>query len=355
MSKMKKSNSCIVNSIVVALVLSTVIIAAMPVTAAEVSVVSVIRDLPNASDPVYPGKEINVSLTQSGFSMDMGIVTETLPEGFTYKRLASGSGGDYTVYPPYNPTNTLTIEFRMETTVTYIVETGTAEQIETAVFNGTWNTMDSQGDSIKGNVEGNTTITLGEEEPTATPSNGGNGGNGGGDGGIPPTPPAGTPAYIALGANPADIPANGSSTSTITASVWDEEKWVLENLTVNFSTSLGNITESALIMNGTATAVLIAGVEEGVATITAEANLSGDIGIVTNRTAVNFTTPDVTPTPSVTVTPTPTVTVSPTSTETATPSPSPTKKPLIPGFEAIFAIASLFSVAYLVLRRRKGE
>jgi len=35
----------------------------------------------------------------------------------------------------------------------------------------------------------------------------------------------------------------------------------------------------------------------------------------------------------------------------ATPSPTPTPKP--PGFEAVFAIAGLFAIAYLVLRRRK--
>ena len=184
-------------------------------------------------------------------------------------------------------------------------------------------------------------------EPGATPSPTAPSGNGG-DGGIPPTPPAGTPAYIALNANPADIPADGISTSTITASVWNGEEWVLGNLTANFSTSLGNITESAVIMNGTATAILTAGMEEGAATITAEANLP-EIGIVNSTTAVNFTTPAVTP--AVNVTATPTVMVSPTPTATVSPAPSPTKKPLIPGFEAVFAIAGLLTVAYLVLKR----
>ena len=188
---------------------------------------------------------------------------------------------------------------------------------------------------------------------TKAPS--GDGDNGGGDSGIPPAPPAGTPPYIDLVANPADIPADGSSTSTITASVWSEERWVLENLTINFSTSLGNIAASAVIANGTATTILTAGIAEGVATITAEANLNGDIGIITNTTAINFTTPGETPTPAVnvTLTPTPTVTVSPTPAATVSQAPSPTKKPLIPGFEAVFAIASLLAVAYLVLRRER--
>ena len=44
--------------------------------------------------------------------------------------------------------------------------------------------------------------------------------------------------------------------------------------------------------------------------------------------------------------------VSPTSTPTKKPSPSPTRR-LIPVFEALFAIAGLFTVAYLVLRLRR--
>ena len=197
-----------------------------------------------------------------------------------------------------------------------------------------------------------TSVTFLAPGATATPTSAPSGN--GGDGGIPPTPPAGTPAHIALGANPADIPADGVSTSTITASVWDGEDWVLDNLMVNFSTDLGDITASAVIENGTATAILTAGTEDlGVATITAEANLNGDIGTVTNTTRVNFATLGVTPTPAVnvTLTPTPTVTASPTPAATVSPTPSPTKKPLIPGFEAVFAIASLLAVAHLVLRR----
>lgn len=38
-----------------------------------------------------------------------------------------------------------------------------------------------------------------------------------------------------------------------------------------------------------------------------------------------------------------------------TPTPTPTPKPWIPGFEAVFAIAGLLAVAYLVVRRKKGR
>ena len=64
-------------------------------------------------------------------------------------------------------------------------------------------------------------------------------------------------------------------------------------------------------------------------------------------TAVPSPSPVVSPSPTVTVSPT----VSPTATPTVSPAVSPTPKP--PGFEAVFAIAGLLAVAYLVLRRRK--
>jgi len=133
--------------------------------------VSVTRDLPD--DPVYPEDEINVTLTQSGFLSiicedgGIGWVKEQLPEGFTFRGLASGSSGEIRDYD--GTTNTLTIDFPCATTVTYIVETGTAEQIETTVFSGTWSTSDSSLNRISGDVEGDTTLTLGTE-PTPTPT-----------------------------------------------------------------------------------------------------------------------------------------------------------------------------------------
>jgi len=227
---------------------------------------------------------------------------------------------------------------------------------------------------------------------------------------VPPSPPNGTPPTIYITADPSEIPADGCSTSTITVSVWDGEYWIFSGPTVNFSTDMGEITASAPIENGTATARFTAGTTEGVATITAEVNLSEDIGILHNTTTVNLTAPGATPaaspgngggtgdgggdgggdgngggggttTPTPTLTPTPTGTASPAPTVTATvtptptpraspgetetptatesptpsPSPGPTKKPLIPGFEALFAIASLLAVAYLVLRKGRRE
>jgi cell division septation protein DedD len=209
-------------------------------------------------------------------------------------------------------------------------------------------------------------------------------------------PPLPKPPYMQLSADPPAIVADGSSTSVVNASVWvwdkdDEEYWPIIGPVVEFSTDLGEITTPATIENATATAILTAGTVEGIATITAEVDL-GEEGIIKNTTTVNLTAPEdggddndgnggggnggnggggttttptptagetTTPTPDATATPAVSPTVSPTETGTATatesptPSPSPTKKPLIPGFEAVFVIAGLLTVAYLVLGRKR--
>ena len=63
--------------------------------------------------------------------------------------------------------------------------------------------------------------------------------------------------------------------------------------------------------------------------------------------------PSPTPTPTPILTPTPPLPGTPTPTPTLTPTPSPSPSPTPPGFEAIFAVAGLLAIAYLVLRRRK--
>jgi PGF-CTERM protein len=62
------------------------------------------------------------------------------------------------------------------------------------------------------------------------------------------------------------------------------------------------------------------------------------------------TTPTPTPTPKPTPTPAPTPAPTP---KPTTPAPTPTPTPTQPGFEAVFAIAGLLAVAYLVLRQRR--
>ena len=74
-----------------------------------------------------------------------------------------------------------------------------------------------------------------------------------------------------------------------------------------------------------------------------------DTVTVTIGAAVPTATPTAAPTEAPTATPTAVPTAEPTAEPTATPTPTPTP----PGFEAIFAIAGLLAIAYLVLRRRK--
>ena len=94
----------------------------------------------------------------------------------------------------------------------------------------------------------------------------------------------------------------------------------------------------------------------GVYTVEADDG-DGHIDTATVEILAAAPTPTPTPTPTATPTATPTVTIPPTTTPTATPTatatPAPTPTPPAPGFEAVFAIAGLLTIAYLVLRRRK--
>jgi len=72
---------------------------------------------------------------------------------------------------------------------------------------------------------------------------------------------------------------------------------------------------------------------------------------ISTAAAPTPTPTEVTPTPTATPTETIPPTATPAATPTATPAATPTPTP--PGFEAVFAIAGLLAIAYLVLRRRK--
>lgn len=103
-----------------------------------------------------------------------------------------------------------------------------------------------------------------------------------------PTP--GQPALY-LTADPPEIRVGGVDQATITVTVWDGESWIQSGPLVNFSTDRGNITASAPIENGTATAILTAGYEPGLATVTAVVDVP-TIGRLTNTTTVlNFEEP----------------------------------------------------------------
>jgi len=218
--------------------------------------------------------------------------------------------------------------------------------------------------------------------------------------------------WVTISADPAEIAADGNSTSKIDVVVlWPEgtkhsgepaeNETVVMTVDATFAwlTDIGNESNTGILIkvstdnNGTVTA-LLSGNETGEVTVravcvsdgwnltkvtflepgTALATTTSGNGVVYERskTSSNETvTPVVineTATPAVNETVTPAVnetatpTASPEASPEATPTPTPTTsteetpepKPSTPGFEASFVIAGMLSVAYLVLRRRKA-
>lgn len=83
---------------------------------------------------------------------------------------------------------------------------------------------------------------------------------------------AGAPANVTVTVAPTSLPANGTSTSDVTATIRDEFGNPLANQPINFTTSLGSITASALTNGaGVAQATLTAASTPGTATVTASA------------------------------------------------------------------------------------
>lgn len=102
----------------------------------------------------------------------------------------------------------------------------------------------------------------------------------------PPSPPNETPPTLFISADPAAMYADGVSTATINASVWDGFGWISFGQLVSFSTDNGTIDPSAYLVDGTATAIFTASTVPGVATITAEAEV--DEWLLTNATTVTL-------------------------------------------------------------------
>lgn len=212
--------------------------------------------------------------------------------------------------------------------------------------------------------------------------------------------------WVTISANPAEIAADGNSTSKIDVVVvwpeWRSERSgePAENETVVMTvdaafawlTDIGNESNTGILIkvstddNGTATA-LLSGNETGNVTVKADCISGGwnltkvtflepgtEVAITTSGSGVEYerseTSSNETVTPAVNETVTPAVnetatpTASPAASSVATPAPTPTPttsteetpepKPSTPGFEAGFVIAGMLSIAYLVLRRRKA-
>ena len=131
----KKSNgkrwlytSAMITAIIV-LSVFTVGIAVTPAGANE-KLATVTRALP---DYVVPNDTFTVTLTQSGFVLDTGIVWEVLPEGFEYVDDSYTGSGDVDWSPA---TRTLMMQFKNETSIAYRVNASSNDQ--TAVFSGTY-------------------------------------------------------------------------------------------------------------------------------------------------------------------------------------------------------------------------
>lgn len=121
------------------------------VMTANVSAVSVIRDLPE--EVIEEGAEFQVLINQTDFFV-MGTIDEILPQGYIYID-GSAAGVDAANYDP--ATRKLYLEIDAGTfTITYRVKAGTTS----GVFTGTYTTIDGSANPVTGNVVGDNTITI---------------------------------------------------------------------------------------------------------------------------------------------------------------------------------------------------
>jgi hypothetical protein len=125
-------------------------VSAEPEQAAEATVT---RSLP---DYVQSNELFTVSLTQSGFWSDIGIVWEVLPEGFEYVNGSYTGGWTGTTYDP--ATRTLMAGFFAEYTISYSVKAASDEQ--TAAFSGTYKAFVLDPIEEEGDVTGDTTVIV---------------------------------------------------------------------------------------------------------------------------------------------------------------------------------------------------
>jgi len=186
-------------------------------------------------------------------------------------------------------------------------------------------------------------------------------------------------------ANPDTFPADGTVTSELCVTVTDLESFVV-SVTIDLSEIGGSTAQDMCLTEGniySTTTTAAVGTAAGPYNLIVNAtNINGysnvSVSVPLTVTALPTPTPFIpgggggkgreTPTPTATPTPTslptaspqvtltpPTQPVTPTPSPTATPTPSPTATPppKEPGFEAVFAIAGLLAVAYLVVRREK--
>ncbi|HDS44659.1 MAG TPA: hypothetical protein ENN68_00925, partial [Methanomicrobia archaeon] len=123
----------VISILIVLLSILTTLIGMTPVGAAQQATVT--RTLPSS---VAPNGQFTVTLTQTGFLLDIGLVSEVLPPGFDYVTGSyTGNASDHVTYNP--ATRVLEVGFGFEKTISYKARAGS--RTETAVFSGTYNAL----------------------------------------------------------------------------------------------------------------------------------------------------------------------------------------------------------------------
>ena len=266
------------------------------------------RTLPE--EPVSADKSFTIEIEASHYGIH-GYVVETLPEGFVFE--------DYSGLVEVED-NTVEFELWGEPSFTYNVTAPDAEG--TYTFSGILIDEDKNEYDIGGDIE----IVVGEKR---------------GEVSLPVNITAWNPIEAVVNNAEGELRIfNISINQTVNIS-WQingtevqTNESVTEAAYTNTSAVVGTWNVSAISTN---TTTGLSDMHTWIWSVTLTST-------VTPTPAVNITS---TPTPSPSVTPTPTSKPSITPTPVSTPTPSP------PGFEAGFAFAAIFAVAYLLLFRKK--
>lgn len=277
------------------------------------------RTLPE--EPVSVGEVFTIELETSHYGY-FGKVVETLPDGFVYE--------DSTLNPESIEVEDETVVFSLEGEPSFTYTVTTPDEVDTYTFEG----ILIDDDKNEYDIGGDTEIVVEEEGGEVTlPTN------------ITAWKPIEAVVNNAVGESRtfnisinqlADISwqINGTEVQT--------NESVTDTVYTNARSVIGTWNVSAIATNAT----------------TGLSDVHTWIWHVTATPAANITS---TPTPTSAVAPTPLVTptpkskLSPRPTSIATPTPAKSAKPAIPGFEPVFALATIFAVAYLLLFRKKGD
>ena len=225
--------------------------------------------------------------------------------------------------------------------------TSSDETVGTIDENGLFTALDAGETTITAaneTVEGTATVTVHEED---SDDNEDGEDSGAGDG-----TSQSSPVLTVINVSPPSVTLNASNTQQFNATAYDQTQNPIVGVVFNWT--IGNETVGTINNAGFFTAIAA-----GTTTIRA-AN-----GTVNGTANVTVLAPTTTPSPTETLTvnatpfPSPTAhsipTHSPSATVTATPTPTVTSTPTpsVPGFEALFALVGLLTVAYVINRRKK--